>query len=99
MGGRIIHYGVDEHYRLRTLRNAGYTVDCCNSLNEFRWVLYSGGRADAVAFTEGAEASPRTAISLARSKRSPLVLFQGWTPHYEEADFNLVVPMLTAPDQ
>ncbi|KAA6462132.1 Crp/Fnr family transcriptional regulator [Acidobacteria bacterium AB60] len=98
MGSRIVHYGLDEHYRLRTLRNAGYTVDNCNSLSEFKWVLYSGGRADAVAFTEADGAAPLTAMSLARHRRSPLVLFQGWMPHYQEKDFNLVVPMLTAPE-
>jgi CRP/FNR family transcriptional regulator len=99
MGGRIIHYGVDEHYRLRSLRNAGYTVDSCSSLSEFKWVLYSGSRADAVAFTEATGQAPRAAMSLARNKKSPLVLFQGWTPHYEESDFNLVVPMLTTPEE
>lgn len=99
MGGKIIHYGVDEFYRLRILRKAGYTVESCISLSEFKWVLYSTGRIDAVAFTEAEGSTPLTAMSLAHGKRSPLILFQGWTPHYQQSDFNLVIPMLTSVDQ
>ncbi len=99
MQGKIIHYGADEYYRLRTLREAGFTVESCRSLSQFRWVLSSAGRVDAVAFTEAIGRTPRTAMSLARGKRSPLVLFQGWIPHYEESEFNLVVPARTSADQ
>lgn len=98
MGSRIIYYGADE-YRLRTLQSAGYTVQPCSSLTEFRWVLSSVGRPDAVAFAEANGRAPHTAMSLARRYRSPLVLFQCWTPHYNESEFNLIVPMLTLPEQ
>lgn len=98
MGSRIIYYGADES-RLRILRTAGYTVQNCNSLSEFRWILYSGGRADVVAFTEAVGKAPQTVMSLARSGRPPLVLFQCRTPHYDESEFNLVVPVLTAAEE
>jgi CRP/FNR family transcriptional regulator len=98
LGGRIIYYGADES-RLRTLLSAGYSVQNCNSLSEFRWILYSGGRADVVAFTEAVGKAPQTVMSLARNGRSPLVLFQCRTPHYDESEFNLVVPILTSAKQ
>src|SRR6516162_3038197 len=98
LGGRIIYYGTDDS-RLQTLRSAGYIVQNCTSLSEFRWILYSGGRADAVAFTEAVGKAPQTVMSLARGGHSPLVLFQCRTPHYDESEFNLVVPMLTSAEE
>lgn len=95
MSGRIIHYGSDEHSRLPTLRRAGYTVELCHSLSELRWALYFGLRTDLVLFTEGPGVLPTRAIALARSRDTPLVLFQGWTPHYDESEFDLVVPITT----
>jgi CRP/FNR family transcriptional regulator, cyclic AMP receptor protein len=99
MRDKIVHFGVDEHYRLRTLREAGYTVESCVSLSEFKWVLYSEGLVDLIVFTEADGIAPYSAISLARNKCSPLVLFQGWMPHYEQSPFNLVIPMLASVDQ
>jgi CRP/FNR family transcriptional regulator, cyclic AMP receptor protein len=99
MVSRLIHYGVDEHGRIDALRNAGYTVESCSSLSEFRWVLYPGLRADAVVFTELPGEPPHNAMSLARAQRSPLVLFQGRTPHYDRSEFDLVVHALASPTQ
>jgi CRP/FNR family transcriptional regulator, cyclic AMP receptor protein len=64
-------------------------------LSEFKFLVYSGSRTDVVVFTETSGRAPQTAISLAREKHAVLVLFQGWTPHYDASEFHLVIPMTT----
>jgi CRP/FNR family transcriptional regulator len=95
MVARIVHFGIDDFYRLRALRDAGYSVDSCNSLAELRLILNPGVRVDAVAISETDGATPQSVITLARSVGNvPLILFQGWTRNWNESEFNLVVPVL-----
>ena len=96
MTAKIVYFGIDDFTRLRALRDAGYFVDSCASLSEFRLMLSSSGRIDAVAFTENQEPTPQNVIALSRSRiDAPLILFQGWSSHANESDFDLAVPILT----
>lgn len=96
MHGRIIHYGQDDFSRLPALRHAGYSVERCDSLSELRWALYFGLRADLVLFSEAPGPLPARAITLARCRHTPVVLFQGDSPHYDESEFDLVIPIATS---
>ena len=96
MTAKIVYFGIDDFTRLRALRDAGYFVDSCSSLSEFSLILSSSGRIDAVAFAEGQEPAPQNVVALSRSRiDAPLILFQGWSSHANESDFDLAIPILT----
>jgi CRP/FNR family transcriptional regulator len=99
MTARIVHFGIDDCDRLRTLRDAGYAVDSSNSLTELQSFLSSNEQIDAVAITESSGSAASNVISLIRaSSDAPLILFQGWNSNANESKFNLVVPVLAPPD-
>jgi CRP/FNR family transcriptional regulator, cyclic AMP receptor protein len=96
MTAKIVYFGIDDFTRLRALRDAGYFVDTCSSLSELSLILSSSGRIDAIAFMEGQESAPQNVIALSRSRiDAPLILFQGWSSHANESDFDLTVPTMT----
>jgi len=99
MTARIAHFGIDEFDRLRTLLDAGYSVNSCVSLPELQSFLSSNEDIDAVAITESNSAVSPDDISFIRaSSDAPLILFKGWNSNANESEFNLVVPVLAPPD-
>jgi hypothetical protein len=94
----IAHFGADTHYRLAVLTRAGYSVEKCNSPAQLHALLTGIRIVDAVIVSEGDGDTPYDAISLTRSNSTiPLILFQSGNPHYDEAEFDLIVPVLTQP--
>lgn len=77
MAARIVHFGVDSCHRLWVLKNAGYSVDDCQSVVQLRAALQSGTHADAVAFTESERFAPDEVVEVTRAHSSaPLILFR-----------------------
>jgi CRP/FNR family transcriptional regulator len=100
MATRIIHFGVDDLQRLQVLRNAGYTVDRCNSIAGFRKIVWSVGNADAVAFTDPEERTGDEVFVMIRSASpAPLILFEGSHRARNESEFNLIVKAFTPPEK
>ena len=100
MAARVIHFGVDQCYRLSVLRRAGYDVDNCGSLIQLCEALDSTGETDAVMVNDSDGSVPSQAISLARSRTSaPIILFPHSIRTYSTADFDLVVPCFTPPEE
>ncbi len=96
MIAKIVHFGIDCRYRLCDLRGAGYTVESCFTVPEFRLVLYVNPRIDAIIIDASERDPPRTAVELACSHcPGAVVLFQGWTAREEESKFDLIIPPLT----
>jgi hypothetical protein len=99
MAARVIHFGPDDCHRLMVLRSAGFAVDGCMSLTQFRSSLVSGNHAEAVLLSDGDGFSPEEAAVLARCCSSaPVVLFSGTNRTYEGAAFDLIVHSLTPPE-
>lgn len=100
MPARLIHLGSDTSHRLKVLRRAGYHIDACNNLIEFRTALRSDPEADAVLLNDSDGSVPLEAISLARSRSSaPIILFPHIQRVYGPADVDLTVPGLTPPEE
>jgi hypothetical protein len=100
MDARIVHFGFDDCARIAVLKRAGYCVEDCNSVSLLHAALVEVRGADAVAITENDGVAPNDLISLARAtSMAPLILFQSTNPHYDESEFDLVVPALTGPRQ
>jgi hypothetical protein len=98
MAPLLLHFGVDDCYRVPLLRRAGYSVEDCHSLRRLRSALIEFPEPDAVAIAVNDEIEANEAVSLVRWHcTSPLVLFQTAKPFYETSDFNLVVPSFTHP--
>lgn len=99
MAARIIHFGPDDCHRIMVLGSAGFAVEACSSMNQFRASLLSGNQPDAVLLSDGDGFSPEDAAVLARScSPAPVVLFSGANRAYQGARFDLVVYSLTPPE-
>jgi hypothetical protein len=101
MAARVIHFGPDDCHRLMVLRSAGYTVESCLSLGQFRAFLLAAVETDAVLLSDGDGdgVAPDQAAALIRDCCSaPVVLFRSTNRAYEEAAFDLVVQSLTPPE-
>jgi hypothetical protein len=101
MAARVIHFGVDDCYRLSVLRRAGYDIDDCSSLVQLQAALESKREADAVMVNDCNGSVPELAISLARSWSSaPIILFPNSSRTYNaEDEADLVVPSFTPPEE
>jgi CRP/FNR family transcriptional regulator, cyclic AMP receptor protein len=98
MSARIVHFGNDRFNRLGSLRDAGYSIDACNTLEEFRVAVRSGLPVDALTIAEAEGAPLDDALAIARSgSQAPLIFFQGSTHRRHRSEFNLVVPLLARP--
>lgn len=94
----IIHFGEDQFLRLPVLRKAGYLVQKCLSIPEFKEYLSSNRTPCAIVMAEANASSMERAISLARSRTSaPVILFPGTRRTNLEARFDLIIPALTPP--
>jgi hypothetical protein len=100
MAALLLHFGMDDCYRVPLLRRAGYAVEECHSVRRLHSALIQFPEPDAVAIAEDDEIEPDEAVSLVRSHcTSPLVLFQAANPTFQTSEFNLVVPSLTDPQE
>lgn len=95
---RIIQFGEDSCHRSMVLQEAGYSVEGCRSVKEFRAALLSRESADAVVITDETGNLPNEAISVAKTDSlGPVILFPNSMSTYSESSFDLVVPVLTPP--
>jgi len=100
MAARVVHFGCDVCRRLLVLHMAGYAVDDCPSILNLRSALLDSRQTDAVVFSTQDEAERKEAITLARSESSaPLILFETSNGPSDEANFDLVIPPLTPPQE
>lgn len=101
MAARIVHFGVDESFRLAILSRAGFKVeDCDSSLSRLATTLRKHRRVNAVVLSEcdGQEGSAIEALTLARSEcKAPVILFRSASPRSNHTDVDLVIPNLTEP--
>jgi hypothetical protein len=98
MAARVIHFGVDDCYRLSVLRRAGYVIEDCSNLIQLRDALEAD--ADAVMLNDSHGSVPENAISLARSRTlAPIVLFPNSKRSYPTEQIDLVVPTFTPPQE
>ena len=93
MAALDIHFGVDDCYRLRVLRRAGYATRSAAVSSSFENVLDSEGDADAVMVNDSKGFVPLQVISVVRSRTSaPIILFPETGRTYETDEIDLVVP-------
>jgi len=94
----LIHFGVDDCYRVPVLKEAGFRVEECHSLPRLDSALTHFPEPDVVAIAESDEIEAKEAMSLVHSScAAPLVLFQGRNRCFETSEFRLVIPPLTEP--
>ncbi len=99
MAARVIHFGVDKCQRLNILKRAGYSLDVCSSLVHLRLALNSEIDADVVMMSDDEGSVPAEAISLTRSESLvPVIFFPSSDRSTESAQFDLVVPTFTPPE-
>jgi hypothetical protein len=100
MVARIVHFGLDNCFRVALLKAAGHFVYECNSVSQLHAALIGIRQADAVVISESDGEVPYDAISLTRStSMAPLILFRSRSAHYDESEFDLVIPELTDPNK
>jgi hypothetical protein len=98
MSASLIHFGVDDCYRVPVLKEAGFFVEECRSVRRLHSALLGSPEPDAVAIAESDEIEVTEAVFLVRSNcAAPLILFQGRNRCFETSGFNLVIPPLTEP--
>jgi len=100
MATRIVHFGEDTCHRLSVLKSAGYFVAKCDNVEQLQAALQSEYGADAVLMTDRDGEVPQDAMKVARTYSSaPLILFRDTNRNIAEIGFDLVVPVLTPPEQ
>ena len=100
MAARVIHFGIDDCYRLSVLRRAGYEIHDCSNVIQFRAALESETETDAIMLNDSAGSIPENLISIARSGCSaPIILFPHAARKYQTGEVDLVVPTLTPPHE
>jgi CxxC-x17-CxxC domain-containing protein len=101
MAATVLHFGQESFTALPVLRNAGYRVESCASVQQLRASLEAAGEPDAVSMTDETVSEHHDAVSVARARNSTsLILFRhtdrDWFPDVEydptEAEFDLIVP-------
>ena len=98
MSARIIHFGDDRFKRLGPLKEAGYSINVCRTLEELRVALISGEPCDVITIAEVESDLLDEGISIARSNSDAcLIFFQSSTADRNPSDFSLVVPLLAQP--
>ena len=98
MSARIVHFGDDRFNRLGPLRDAGYSIEACTTLEELLGALDSDAPPDALTIAETDDLPLDEVLAIARSRSSvPLIIFRGSTRPLNRSEFNLVVPLLAQP--
>lgn len=100
MAARVIHFGLDDCYRLNVLRRAGYDIADCNNLVELCNALESDTEADAVMVNDSQGSIPLQVISTTRSRTAaPIILFPHSRRTYNAAKIDLMVAAFTPPEE
>lgn len=97
--GTVLHFGLDQCFRLRVLESAGFAVEDCPSLDDLSAELLR--EPDAIVLEEEPEGQVIKAIALSRSYPDiPLVLFRSLDPVSEgpASSADLTIPSFTAPE-
>jgi hypothetical protein len=100
MAATVLHFGIDECNRVLVLRHAGYLVDDCPSINQFRTSLNRGIQPEALLFSKSSQVERQKVVTLARSSflRAPLIRFEDMNDRKDDQNFDLVIdPLITAP--
>ena len=99
MAASVLHFGADPSNRVLVLRSAGYLVEDCPSIPEFRSVLKSEIDPEALFFSNSHPLARTEAANLARSlhSRMPLILFENVDDDDNQSDFDLVIRPCTPP--
>jgi len=98
MSARVIHFGDDRFNRLGPLREAGYSIETCRTIEELRLALRSPVPCDLLTIAETEDALLDDAVAIARSvSDAPLICFQSSTTNRSQSQFTLVVPLLAQP--
>jgi hypothetical protein len=99
MDAHVLHIGADDCHRVAVLRSVGYQVDECLSLPQLAGALERRRGVDAVFLTESDGYSHEDAISLARQRSAPVILFQRSNSEKSARNCDLVVEPLTSPSK
>ncbi len=102
MSASILFFGSDTCHRLPVLAAAGFEVEHCPSIAQLSATLSAGPESrpapQAVLLCDHDGRLPQDAITLARTHPAiSLVLFRETNCLWNEADFDLVIPVLTPP--
>ena len=99
MTKRIIHVGSDDRFRVHVLSNAGYQVECCESLASLHAAILKVPAANLILVSENAADLSHAALALAKAtSQIPVVLFQeGPERTHIASDFDLVFEAFTPP--
>ncbi len=100
MAARVIHFGIDDCYRLNVLRRAGYEISECSDTMKLCTALKRDQDAAAVIVNDCEGDLTAEAIAFARSQSPiPIVLFPNSKRSYDGMEFDLVVPTHTPPEE
>ena len=100
MSLKILTFGYDACHRWAVMRLAGFRVDECESIRDFRQKLMASTDVDAVIMVQDIVSIPPEAIIAAKSYfDGPLVLFESRCGAENEHVFDLRVPNLTEPSE
>jgi hypothetical protein len=100
MAARVIHYGMDDCYRVAVLQGIGYTVEDCGTLVQLGAALSANPEVEAVLISETEGQTLETAAALAKSSsNAPLVLFRCLNGAYGDEKFDLIIETLTHPQK
>jgi hypothetical protein len=101
MAVRIIHAGVDEHFRVPVLERAGYSVSICTSVNSFCCSLTERPFADAVLISRtvseevlkvASSACGTSTIALIRFAEPDAHVSNVRSDYFNHFKFNLTIP-------
>jgi hypothetical protein len=99
MAATVLHFGPDKCKRVLVLRSAGYSVDVCLSLTEFRSALKERAETHAVLVTERPGKERHEVVIFTREySHAGLVLFDNTYDGAEEGEFDLIIPPQMAPE-
>ena len=99
MASTLVHYGTEYCNRLLVLRAAGYSVDACSSVREFRASLEQRAALKAVLVAARPDTERRQVVTLTReNSHAGLVLFDSTCSDGEERGFDIVIPPQTRPE-
>lgn len=100
MAARVIHFGLDDCYRVKVLHRAGYEIEGCTNLSQLRDALESHVEPDAVMMNDSYGSVPFQAIPLTRSLiPAPIVLFPNPGRICPIDQIDLIVPAFTPPQE
>jgi FixJ family two-component response regulator len=93
----ILHFGINDRYRIMVLRSVGYLVQACSSLEELLQFSESGTHTDLICVSEDAELPPLEALVIAKEKCNALVVLFRSTNQAYSFHFDLEIENLTPP--